>query len=125
MNEAKRDLIFLGALVIIVLIVGTGSYFSFRKDEENRKHLTAEVPANITDVSARRDISPQTGQTNRIINILVSYNYVIDGKKFERSVILSKDADKSFKVGQHAKVCYNPQRYEKAELVAADYNCGR
>ncbi len=123
MNEVKRDLISLGVLAIILFVAGTASYFAFRKDEERHKRLAAEVPANISNVYARRSVNPISGAEG-IIDISVSYKYAIDGKEYERMIRLGKSASNLYREGQPAKVCYNPKKHDEAELFPTGYKCG-
>lgn len=47
--------------------------------------------------------------SDKIQNFTVTYCYEINGQKIEKSEDLSRNAYKIFKVGESAKVCYNPQ----------------
>jgi hypothetical protein len=53
MSELRRDLIFGGITLLIIAVIGVASFFAFRGDEQQRKILTAEVPATIVDVFAK------------------------------------------------------------------------
>jgi len=109
--------------VVIILAVGA-SIFVFQLEQVERKNLRSEVPAQIVEMSPRKAIDPETGQTNRVLNVLVLYRYSIKGESFEKQITLSKSESLAFRVGEQAKVCFNPMRQEQAELFAFEYKCG-
>jgi hypothetical protein len=123
MTELKRDIVVGASVIIFIALVGVASYFAFLKDEERHKQLTAEVPATITNVYARRSENPTSGAEN-IVDISVSYKYVIEDKEYERKIVLGRAASGLYREGQPAKVCYEPQNHEAAELFTASHKCG-
>lgn len=125
MNELKRDLFLGGVTLVVIVLIGAASLVAFHQDEERHRRLTAEVPATIIEVYERRGTNPQTGKTGGVVNVLVSYHYEIEGKKYARKIIIGEQSGKSFKVGAPAKVCYNPRAPEEAELFSSEYPCGR
>ena len=76
-------------------------------------------------MSPRKTIDPETGQTNRVLNVLIVYRYSINGENFERQMTLSKSESLAFRIGEQAKVCFNPVRQEQAELSPIEYRCGQ
>lgn len=125
MGDLKRDLIVGSATLVVITVVGAASFFAFREDEKRHQRLTTEVPADIIDVYDKRGTNPQTGATGGIVNVLVKYQYVIDGKGYSRNVTVGGEIGKSYNVGQPAKVCYNPRNQEEAELFPSNYKCGK
>jgi hypothetical protein len=121
--EIKRDIIVWVLGLAFIALVGGASYFAFLKDEERHKRLTSEVPANVTNVYARRAVNPPSGSEGTL-DITVTYKYVIDDTQYERTVRLSKSVGSFYREGQVAKVCYNARNHGDAELFPASYKCG-
>ena len=109
---------------VVILLAVAASIFVFQSEQIERKNLTSEVPAQIVEMSPRKTIDPETGQTNRVLNVLVIYRYSIKSENFEKQITLSRSESLAFKVGQQAKVCFNPMRQEQAELFPFEYKCG-
>ena len=57
---------------VIVGLAVAASIFVFQAEQVERKKLTSEVPAQIVEMSARKTIDPETGQTHRVLNVLIS-----------------------------------------------------
>ena len=117
-----KYLIALGFVMILLAIVG--SLIIFQSERDKRKSLTSEVPAQIIEMSPRKTIDPETGQTNRVLNVLVIYRYSIAGKMFEKQTTVGKSESLDFKLNQPAKVCFNPNSPEQGELFPSEYKCG-
>ena len=111
------------SFVVIILAVAA-SIFVFQTEQIERKTLTAEVPAQIIEMSPRKTIDPETGQTNSVLNVLVVYRYSIEGENYEKQTTVSKTESLTFRIGETAKVCYNPTRRDQAELFSLEYKCG-
>jgi hypothetical protein len=124
-SELKQDLLIGGATLAFIALILAFSIIAFRADERQDALLTAEVPATVVSLYVRRAQSPQTGATSGVVNVLIDYRYEIEGKEYKRQVTMSEEAAKSFKVGQPAKVCYNPGNREEARLFSFEHQCGR
>lgn len=111
------------SFVVIILAVAV-SMFVFRTEQVERKNLTSEVPAQIVEMSPRKAIDPETGQTYRVLNVLVIYRYSIKGVTFEKQITVGKSESLAFKVGEQATICFNPVREDQAELFPIEYKCG-
>jgi hypothetical protein len=125
MVELKRNWLFGSATLVVIALILAFSIIAFREDERQDARLTAEVPASIVGLYVRRGQSPQTGATAGVVNVLIEYRYEIEGKQYARQVTMSETAAKSFKVGQPAKVCYNPGNPDEAKLFSGGHQCGR
>ena len=111
------------ALTVISLAAVIGISV-FQSEQNERKYLTAETQAQIIEMSPRKTIDPETGQTNRVLNVLVIYRYSIAGKVFEKQTTLGKSESLAFQVNQPAKVCFNPNRPEQSALFPSEFKCG-
>ncbi len=60
-----------------------------------------------------------------IVNLFVSYRYRVNSGEYTRKVIVGRGVGKAFAVGQPAKVCYNPENPDQAELFPIAYTCGQ
>jgi len=109
---------------MFILAVGL-SIFVFQSEQIEQKNLTSEVPATIIEMSPRKTIDPETGQTNRVLNVLITYRYSIKGENFEKQTTLSKSESKDFKIGEPAKVCFNPNYQEQSKLFPYEYKCAK
>ena len=112
-------------LVIVILLLG--SYFAFRKETERRKGLIREVPANITKTDVRRSANPDTGQ-EQSVDVIVSYEYEVNGRKYEQTTRMSKTESLSFIPWGTAKVCYDPENaktIEEPQLFPNGHECGK
>ena len=110
---------------VVILLAVVANIFVFQAEQVERKNLTSEVAAQIVEMSPRKTIDPETGQTNRVLNVLIVYRYSINGENFERQMTLSKSESLAFRIGEQAKVCFNPVRQEQAELSPIEYRCGQ
>jgi hypothetical protein len=124
-SELRRDLILGSATLLVIALILAVSFIAFREDEQRHARLTAEAPATIVELYERRGTNREAGKTGGIENVFVRYRYEIEGKEYSRQVTMSARASRSFKVGQPAKVCYNPRNREEVELFASDYQCGK
>lgn len=112
------------AVTVIAMAVVIG-IMVFRSAQNERKYLTSEAPAQIIEMSPRKTINPETGQTNRVLNVLVTYRYSIAGKVFDKQTTLGKSESLVYKINEPAKVCFNPSRPEQGELFPSEYECGK
>lgn len=115
--------------VSILLLIGAiaGSYFAFVRDNNRRAGLRNFVTAEVTNTEVRRTADPETGQ-ERSVDTIVTFEYEIEGKKFERVVRKSRTESLAFAPWGKAKVCYdpaNPKTIEEGELFPASYECGK
>lgn len=110
---------------IVILLAVIANIFVFQAEQVEKKHLTSEVAAQVVEMSPRKTIDPETGQTNRVLNVLVVYRYSINGENFEKQMTVSKPESLAFRIGEEAKVCFNPTRQEQAELFPIGYKCGQ
>lgn len=119
----KRDLILIGLGALALAVVSVGGYSAFLSDERRRARLTAEAPAEIVDVFFARGRDPQTGSPGGVNHVRVTFKYAAGGREFSRVTAMNKAAGARFRVGQPAKVCYNPGLPEEAELFEATHKC--
>ena len=110
---------------VVILLAVAANVFVFRAEQVDRRSLTSEVAAQVVEMSSRKTIDPETGQTNRVLNVLVVYRYSINGENFEKQTTLSKSESQAFRISEPAKVCFNPIRQEQAELFPIEYKCGQ
>jgi len=123
MTGFRRDiLVGFGAFIIIALTLGV-SYLVFLKEKETHKALTGQVSGDITKVYARRDVDPTSG-AEHLVDISVSYKYIIAGEAHERTIRLGGASASLYREGGRATVCYNPDNHEQAELFPAGHECG-
>ena len=87
--------------------------------------MTAGVSATVLDVYMNRAVNVGTGSPGPIQSVRVDYQYFANGKPYKRTVIMSSNAGKEFKVGVPAKVCFNPDDAGEAELVNLNRTCGK
>lgn len=125
MNRSSPESVAFAILLAAVLVAGAGSYFAFRSDEQRRTRLRAEVPAEIVEAFEQRGRNVETGNPRPVHSVRVGYRYTIADRTFERTIILNSVAGTKFKVGVPAKVCYNPQQVEEAELFEAAHRCAQ
>lgn len=114
-------------LFLIIPILLLGSYFAFRKEMEERKGLIHEAAVNITRTDVRRSVGPDTGQ-DYSVDVIVSYEYEINGHKYEKTTRMSKTESLSFIPWSTAKVCYdpkNPKTIEEPRLFPTSHECGK
>jgi hypothetical protein len=115
-------------LLILLLLAAAvvGSYFAFLRDRRRHKTLAREVPAKITKTEVRHDIDPETG-VRRLKDTIVTFEYEINGQRYERVTRIGRVAASSFVPWDFAKVCYDPldiKAVENPELFPKGYNCG-
>ncbi len=111
---------------VILTLAAIGSYFAFRLDGQRRRTLTTETLANVTKTEVRRAADPVDGKEESV-DIVVTFEYEINGQRYERTVRKSKVESRSFVPWGKAKVCYDPAdqlSIEKAELYSTDHVCG-
>lgn len=112
-------------LFLLIVMLLLGSYFAFRKETERRKGLIREVPANVTKTDVRRSADPETGQ-ERSVDVIVSYEYEVDGRNYEKTTRMSRTESLSFIPWSTAKVCYdpeNPKTIEEPQLFPNSHEC--
>lgn len=113
------------SFLLLILLAIIGSLVSFQAERDRLKNLKSETSAQIVEMSPRKTIDPETGQTNRILNVLITYRYSINGEAFERQRIFGTAESWAFKINQPAKVCFNPNNPEQADLFPAGYICNK
>ncbi len=112
--------------IIVLLIALVGSYFALLRDESKRKSLMSEATARVTNTDVRRVTDPESGKEFSV-DVLVTYEYEINGVRFEKNVRKSKVESSRFVPWGNAKVCYDPSNQEtiqNAELFPLDHVCG-
>lgn len=120
--ELKRDLVVGLTALSLIALIGTASYFAFLKDQKSHQRLTQQTTANITNVSARREVDPTSG-AQHVVNISVTYKYVIGPEEYERNITLGNSASSIYRTGELATVCYNPENHAEAELFPPSHKC--
>lgn len=103
-----------------------GSYFAFISENKSRARFTSEASATITKTDVRRDVDPETGKEFSK-DVLVSFQYEIDGTTYNRTLRKSKLESLSFVPWSRAKVCYDPNdhtTHDAALLIPEHHACG-
>lgn len=111
-------------MLIVIALALVGSYYAFVRDKTRHEFLTASAHADITNVYERREVDPTSG-AQHIVNIQVTYKYMIERRAYQRSLQLGVGANNLYRPGQAAIVCYNPNHPEEAKLFPADHTCGK
>lgn len=83
-----------------------------------RAELISETPAKIVGVSYKEGYKSVQAQTT------IKYSYVVNEKTFYGEKINLGDDRKKFKVGDTAKVCYNPHSPAESQVREVSYRCG-
>lgn len=115
----------IGAVIFIGFILSTAFYSFISKETEEQK-LLAETKAEIVKVEPK--ISRESDGMSvwdKIQTFTVTYRYEMNGQKIEKSEDLSRNAYKIFKVGEIAKVCYDPQNPSEIKLFLNSHICGK
>lgn len=110
----------------VIAVVALGAYISFLRDDQLKKGLTSAVPARVTNTEVRRLTDPETGM-DRAVDVIVSFEFVLNGQKYQQVVRMNKTAAIPFIPWGDAKVCYDPgdpKTIEKARLFPASFVCG-
>src|SRR5687768_5473518 len=82
-------------IVRVLLAAVVGAYFAFLRDARRRKTLNTEAPATITGTEVRHRVDPETGQ-RFVLDTIVTFEYEINGRKFERVTRMNKLRASSF-----------------------------
>jgi hypothetical protein len=106
-------------MLVIAVCAGVIGY---RQKGMSNKRKSAGAVAHIIDTYERRGGSP--GQTAEVQDVIVDYEYTVNGHQYRDNVKLSGKTGLLFQKGQEAKVCYEPDNPANAELYASDYSCG-
>lgn len=115
----------IGAVVFIGFVILI-AFYSFILKETGEQKLLNEAKAEIVKVEPK--ISRESdgmSVSDKIQTFTVTYRYEINGQKIERNEDLSRNAYKIFKVGENAKVCYNPQNPSEIKLFLNSHICGK
>lgn len=115
----------IGALVFIGFVISI-AFYSFILKETSEQKLLSEARAEIVKVEPK--ISRESdgmSVSDKIQTFTVTYRYEMNGQKIERNEDLSRNAYKIFKVGENAKVCYNPQNPSETKLFLNSHICGK
>lgn len=110
----------------VIAVVALGAYISFLRDDQLKKGLTSAVPARVTNTEVRRLTDPETGM-DRAVDVIVSFEFVLNGQKYQQVVRMNKTAAIPFIPSGDANVCYDPgdpKTIEKARLFPASFVCG-
>ena len=84
------------------------------------------MPASVISTEVRRSVDPESGKEGSA-DIIVSFEYEIEGRKYERTVRMSKTEAIPFIPWGKAQVCYdptNPKTIEESELFPERFVCG-
>ncbi len=106
-------------------MIGVASYIAYRSDGRRAARLTAELPATITEVYVSRDRNNEEARPGRINGVRVTYQYSISGRSYTRTSSFGRNVGMNFREGGAAKVCYNPENPEEAELSEMNRLCER
>lgn len=110
---------FIGFVILI-------AFYSFILKESDEQKLLNEAKAEIVKVEPK--ISRESdgmSVSDKIQTFTVTYRYELNEQKIERNEDLSRNAYKIFKVGENAKVCYNPQNPSEIKLFLNSHICGK
>jgi len=106
----------------MLLIAICAGIIAYRQKSMTNRRKSAGAVAHIIDTYERRGGSP--GQTAEVQDVIVDYEYTVNGRQYRDNVKLSGKTGLLFQKGQEAKVCYEPDNPANAELYASDYSCG-
>ena len=110
--------------IIFIIFVGLFGVCSFVLREKGKQKLLAEAKAEIVEVQPKYSReSDGLSVWDKIQSFSVTYRYEINGQKFERIEDMSRNAYKTFKVGEIARVCYNPQNPSEVKLFLNTHIC--
>ena len=115
--------------IIPLAILGialVSSYFALLREKETLSRFSSEASATITETDVRRTADVETGK-EQSVDVIIIFEYEIDGHRFERTVRKSKLDSSRFVPWGNAKVCYDATdltSFEKAELIPASDKCG-
>jgi len=115
----------IGAVVFIGFVILI-AFYSFILKESDEQKLLNEAKAEIVKVEPK--ISRESDGmsiSDKIQTFTVTYRYELNEQKIERNEDLSRNAYKIFKVGENAKVCYNPQNPSEIKLFLNSHICGK
>ena len=115
----------IGAVVFIGFVILI-AFYSFILKESDEQKLLNEAKAEIVKVEPK--ISRESdgmSVSDKIQTFTVTYRYEMNGQKIEGKEDLSRNAYKIFKVGENAKVCYNPQNPSEIKLFLNSHICGK
>jgi hypothetical protein len=110
-------------LLSFVLISIGAAYFAYRRENDGRKSLTSETPARITQTEVRRNTGLEDGKEYSV-DTIVTYEYELDGKAYQRTIRKSRLEALPFLPWGNAKVCYDPDNPDIAELFPVTHKCG-
>jgi len=119
-NLLQRSLLLAGGTMLLIAICG--GLIAYRQQSMRDSRKTAGAVANIIDTYERRGGS--LGQSADVQDVIVDYEYTVNGRQYRDNVKLSGKTGLLFQKGQEAKVCYEPGNPARAELYASDYSCG-
>ena len=119
-NLLHRSLLLAGGTMLLIAICA--GVIAYRQKSMTNRRKSAGAVAHIIDTYERRGGSP--GQTAEVQDVIVDYDYTVNGRKYRDNVKLSGKTGLLFQKGQEAKVCYEPDNPANAELYASDYSCG-
>ena len=119
-NLLQRSLL-LGAIAMFT-VAGCAGLIALRQRRMTNKHVTVSAVAHIIDTYERRTGS--TGQSAEVQDVIVDYEYTVNGRQYRDNVKLSGKTGQLFRKDQDAMVCYDPDDPADAELYASDYSCG-
>ena len=114
-------------ILVVILVLGVGYYSWLLRENDLSKRLTIGAPATVTRTEVIRYVDPIFGNET-LANIDVTYQYVVDGQRYERTVRMSKFEASAFIPWGDAKVCYDPAdraTIEKAALFPPTFSCGQ
>lgn len=112
--------------IFFIIFVGVFAVYSFTLKQKDERKLLAEAEAEIVEVQPKYSReSDGSSVWDKIVSFSVKYRYEINGQKLERTEDMSRNAYKTFKVGESAKICYDPQNPSEVKLFSLPHSCGK
>jgi len=102
-NLLQRSLLLAGGTMLVIAVCA--GVIGYRQKSMTNKRKSAGAVAHIIDTYERRGGSP--GQTAEVQDVIVDYEYTVNGRQYRDNVKLSGKTGLLFQKGQEAKSAMN------------------
>jgi hypothetical protein len=122
----KTDNKLMLCVLAVIFLVTLVSVYSFLIENKKESKMVAETEAFIIEVQPNY-IRESDGSSvwTKASSVAVTYSYHLNGKEFKGKENFSSRYAKNFKVGELAKICYNPDNPSELKLVVRNFDCGK
>jgi hypothetical protein len=105
--------------IIIAAMIGTAAAGSvlLKREEARVATLTAEAPAEITEVSVRTD------QDTGVDTTVIDYRFAVAGEVLTDRSSKPGNLRDQFPKGSRAKACYDPAKTAESDIFPAGHVC--